>query len=149
MKHVVLFGDSVFDNGAYVGSGPDVVRQLKELLPTDWSADLRARDGAAISDIRSQLRELPSGTTHIVISIGGNDALMQSAILDQRATSVATALNTLNDVRDSFRTAYAGMLERLFSFLFRRPFALSMIRSIRMPFAGKSPRQHSQCSTTS
>src|SRR4051794_9581955 len=27
MSHVVLLGDSVLDNGAYVGNGPDVVHQ--------------------------------------------------------------------------------------------------------------------------
>ena len=33
MGHVVLLGDSVFDNGAYVGRGePDVARQLSGRL---------------------------------------------------------------------------------------------------------------------
>ena len=33
MAHVILIGNSVFDNGAYVVGGPDVVRQLRECLP--------------------------------------------------------------------------------------------------------------------
>jgi hypothetical protein len=133
MKHVVLLGDSVFDNGAYVGSDPDVVRQLHQLLPTDWCADLRARDGAVISDIRSQLSALPSGTTHIVISVGGNDALMHSAVLDQAAGSVAAALTMLNDVRDSFRPDYAGMLDNVLAL--RLPTAVCTIYDPQYPDA--------------
>ena len=30
MKHIVLLGDSIFDNAAYVAGGPDVVKQLRE-----------------------------------------------------------------------------------------------------------------------
>jgi hypothetical protein len=51
MKHVALLGDSVFDNGAYIGSDPNVVRQTQHLLPANWFAVLLARDGAVISDI--------------------------------------------------------------------------------------------------
>ncbi len=31
--HVVLLGDSIFDNGVYVPGGPDVVTQLRAELP--------------------------------------------------------------------------------------------------------------------
>jgi len=31
MRHVVLLGDSIFDNAAYVHGGPDVVAQLPVL----------------------------------------------------------------------------------------------------------------------
>ncbi|MDP8949728.1 MAG: SGNH/GDSL hydrolase family protein, partial [Actinomycetota bacterium] len=30
MNHVVLLGDSIFDNAAYVGGAPDVVRQVRQ-----------------------------------------------------------------------------------------------------------------------
>ncbi len=38
MAHVVLLGDSVFDNAAYVGVGPEVVQQLRSALPDPWQA---------------------------------------------------------------------------------------------------------------
>ena len=60
MRHVVLLGDSVFDNAAYVGSDPDVVRQLREALPADWRASLVARDGAVIADLPAQPEEAAS-----------------------------------------------------------------------------------------
>ena len=46
MSHIVLLGDSIFDNAAYVRGGPDVVTQLRELLPRGWQATLAAVDGA-------------------------------------------------------------------------------------------------------
>src|SRR3954452_23575611 len=49
--HVVLLGDSIFDNDAYTGSEPDVVQHLRSMLPTGWSATLCAVDGARIADL--------------------------------------------------------------------------------------------------
>jgi hypothetical protein len=49
MGHVVLLGDSIFDNAAYVRGGPDVVKQLRAKLPLDWRASLVAVDGAVTS----------------------------------------------------------------------------------------------------
>ena len=43
MTHAVLLGDSIFDNAAYVASGPDVLRQLSGILPSGWRATLNAR----------------------------------------------------------------------------------------------------------
>jgi hypothetical protein len=33
MAHIILLGDSIFDNGVYVPGGPDVVKQLRQVLP--------------------------------------------------------------------------------------------------------------------
>ncbi len=33
MAHIVLLGDSIFDNAAYTGGAPDVVRQVRQRLP--------------------------------------------------------------------------------------------------------------------
>ncbi len=35
MNHVVLLGDSIFDNAAYVHGGADVTTHLKSILPQD------------------------------------------------------------------------------------------------------------------
>ena len=56
MGHVVLLGDSVFDNAAYVGGGPDVVRQVRERLPRGWDASLRAVDGSMVAGLPSSSR---------------------------------------------------------------------------------------------
>jgi hypothetical protein len=94
-KHVILLGDSVFDNARYVGGSPDVQRQVADLLPQGLQLTLLARDGALIADIAPQIEHLPRTATHIVISAGGNDALQISGILDERATSVANAMEML------------------------------------------------------
>jgi hypothetical protein len=95
VKHVVLLGDSVFDNAAYVGRDPDVRRQLKDVLPKGSQVTLAARDGAVITDVASQLHGLPRDATHLIISVGGNDALLASGVLEERATSVSHALEKL------------------------------------------------------
>src|SRR3954463_6461524 len=85
MSNVVLIGDSIFDNGAYVAGGPDVRQQLSNFLPAGSQATLLARDGAVISDAVSQVRHLPPDATHVVVSAGGNDALRESGVLNQPA----------------------------------------------------------------
>ena len=90
--HIILLGDFVFDNAAYVSRDPDLLRQLEQMLPQGRKATLLARDGAVISEIGNQLRGLPSDATHLVISVGGNDALRESGVLELSALSVADAL---------------------------------------------------------
>jgi hypothetical protein len=109
MRHVVLLGDSVFDNGAYVGGGPDVAAQLREALPA-WRTTLLAVDGSTVSDVPGQLAGLPPDASHLVISAGGNDALGHAAVLDAPSRSVAESLAALADIGAAFRTKYAAML---------------------------------------
>lgn len=74
MRHIVLLGDSIFDNAAYVRGGLDVITHLRGQIPDGWKASLRAVDGSVVGDVQRQL-ELPDDATHLVISAGGNDAL--------------------------------------------------------------------------
>jgi hypothetical protein len=110
MPHVVLLGDSIFDNAAYVAGGPDVIRQLRPKLPEGWRATLLAVDGAVTSGVPNQLARLPSDASHLAISVGGNDALRHSGLLAAVCTIydprfpdtlqrrlAATALSTFND----------------------------------------------------
>jgi hypothetical protein len=111
MKHLVLFGDSVFDNARYVSGGPDVQHQVADLLPEGSQITLLAQDGALIAGVASQLQHLPRTATHLVISAGGNDALQMSGVLDERATSVASAMEMLAVVGGLFGRSYSAMLE--------------------------------------
>src|SRR4051794_18888008 len=92
MKNVVLHGDSVVDNAAYVGGGPDVVTQLRQRLPPGWRASLLAVDGSVITSIAQQLARLPTDASHLVISVGGNDALGYATVLASPSRSVADSL---------------------------------------------------------
>ena len=131
MNHIVLLGDSIFDNAAYVAGGPDVVRQVRELLPAGWRATLNAVDGAVIADVPQQLQRLPADASHLVVSVGGNDALGEAALLDQKVGSVAEALELITQVRERFRSGYARMLDQVLNR--RLPIAVCTIYEPRFP----------------
>jgi len=105
-EHVVLVGDSVFDNAAYTGPHPSVIQHLRALLPAGWQATLCAVDGATTGGIDQQLRRLPGGATQIVVSIGGNDALRNVDLLSLRVASSAEALSTFATRLTTFEQSY-------------------------------------------
>jgi hypothetical protein len=108
---VVLLGDSVFDNGAYVMRGPDVVRQLRTSLPPGWTASLAAVDGAVVRDVATQLRRVPAEAGLLVVSAGGNDALRREGVLGLPVRSVGEALLQLAGEVEGFRLDYQAMLD--------------------------------------
>ena len=108
--HVVLLGDSIFDNAAYTGGAPDVVDLLRRRLPDGWRATLGAVDGGTTESVRGQLRRLPPDATHLVVSAGGNDALGHVDFLGAPAGSTAEALLGLFDIAAGFERRYHAML---------------------------------------
>jgi hypothetical protein len=132
MSHVILLGDSIFDNASYVQKGePNVVAQVRGKLPTGWRATLLAVDGAVTSSVSAQLSRMPADATHLVLSIGGNDALGSSGILRENARSVAEVMTRIADVRDSFARSYRKMLEEVVRH--RLPTAICTIYDARFP----------------
>ena len=111
--HIVLLGDSIFDNGAYVGGAPDVVRQLRERLPGGWSASLLAVDGAVVGNVAAQLALLPADATLLVVSAGGNDALGEAHLLQQRSGSVGEAVLVLAEAQARFAQRYEAMVSQV------------------------------------
>ena len=110
MSHIVLLGDSIFDNGVYVPGQPDVVKQLRSALPGGWTATLCAVDGAVTRSVAGQLARIPSDATHLVVSVGGNDALGESHLLSSGVRMVAEAVSLLSEAQERFARAYAEML---------------------------------------
>jgi hypothetical protein len=111
--HLVLLGDSVFDNAAYTGGEPDVISHLHRILPPKWKATLIAVDGASTAEIPSQILRIPRDATHVALSVGGNDALGHVDLLSRPVSSTAAALD-LFDVRvRSFERAYRDALDAL------------------------------------
>ena len=113
MPHVALLGDSIFDNGAYTSGGPDVVTQLRELLPAGWHATLGAVDGATTEDFATQVDGLPDGVTHLVVSLGGNDALGHVDLLDRRAHTAAEVLAELAHAAERFEKRYRHAIDEV------------------------------------
>ena len=115
MPHVVLIGDSIFDNAVYTRGGPDVVSQVRSLLPRGWEATLLAVDGSTTDQVVGQLGRLPSAATHLVLSVGGNNALQHLGILKAPSKSIAKSVEVLADIASDFekryRTVIAACLE--------------------------------------
>ncbi|HEX5439485.1 MAG TPA: GDSL-type esterase/lipase family protein [Ktedonobacterales bacterium] len=132
MPHVALLGDSIFDNQSYVQPGePDVIRQLRAHLLADWEATLLAVDGSVTADIRRQLAHLPTDATHLVISVGGNDALGHLDALTSPASSVAEAVARLAAIQDQFEPTYRSMLDGVLAY--RLPTAVCTIYNGNFP----------------
>ena len=113
-NRIILLGDSVIDNGAYVRPGePDVTKQLQALMP-EHAVIKRALDGAVCADVlSSQVANLES-TDRIILSAGGNDALQHIDLLEATtSTSAKDVLVRLAKIREEFRRSYAPLLDRL------------------------------------
>jgi lysophospholipase L1-like esterase len=111
--HVVLLGDSIFDNQRYIGSQSPVIEQVRKAIPADWTATLGAVDGHLTSDVAVQLQKLPADATHLVISIGGNDALSESSVLTRPTNSPAEVFLNLATIRENFDNRYSAMLDQV------------------------------------
>ncbi len=116
MSHVVLLGDSIFDNAGYVPDERSVIEQMRSHLPPDWQATLLAVDGDVTEDVLRQTRRLPGSATHLALSCGGNDAIRRSGILKEKIDSVAEGFEVAAYLRREFRTNYRKTLEHLLSF---------------------------------
>lgn len=114
-KQLILLGDSIFDNKAYVGAGErDVITHLRaKLLPADWSAELWAVDGSVAADVPHQLtRGRLEPPAVFVLSAGGNDALGYLDLLTDPATETfGEMLQRLHGIREGFRERYAATLD--------------------------------------
>jgi hypothetical protein len=110
MGHVILLGDSIFDNARYVPDHPPVIEQLRRGLPARWKATLLAVDGNITEDVAGQLVGLPEDATHLFVSVGGNDALGESGILNSPSYYVGGALETLHGPLAAFQQNYRTML---------------------------------------
>ena len=106
VSHIVLLGDSILDNRGYTEGGPDVVSQVQDLLPLGSHATLLAADGSTTEGIPSQVQRIPSDATHLVLSVGGNDAIMNSDALLKSFHSPVTALAKLANVSQGFEKKY-------------------------------------------
>jgi hypothetical protein len=113
MGHLVLLGDSTFDNAAYVRPGETVLDSLKVGLPDRWRATLVASDGSMIGDIPRQLERVPADATHLVLSVGGNDLMGEASALGVRVETVGQGMRLLADIRDRFDRDYLGLLDAL------------------------------------
>jgi len=128
MAHIVLLGDSIFDNAPYVPAGNEVQACLQSLLEGSHRVSLLARDGAVLADMLGQvarLASLPQAADWLVVSCGGNDVLGLVGAMQSRAGSVIEAASLLADWQAGFRRDYRRMLKVVLSR--RKPVAVATI----------------------
>jgi hypothetical protein len=109
MPHLALLGDSIFDNAQYTSGGPDVVSQVRNLLPSGWCASLLAVDGSTTVNIPDQIQRLPKECSHLVLSVGGNNALTEASRLGisffgMTGEPTSKSLDTLADISEAFES---------------------------------------------
>ena len=131
MNHIVLLGDSIFDNAAYVNGGSDIIEHLRAILPHDWQATLLAVDGSVTTDVIRQIPKIPASATHLIVSVGGNDGLSRADILQRKARSVGDAVDQLAALRAEFHQNYRRMLTALLAL--KLPLALCTVYDPRFP----------------
>lgn len=131
MGHIVLLGDSVFDNAAYTGSEPDVITHLRAVLPRDWQATLCAVDGATMNALPSQVRSVPADATHLFVSSGGNDALGNIDLLSTPVRSTGDALRLFGERVAAFEQSYRRALVPVLAL--RKPITLCTIYNGDLP----------------
>ena len=115
MNHLVLLGDSIFDNRAYVAGGPAVIDQVQKTVPAGWKASLLAVDGNTSVQVPDQLKRLPSDCTHLVLSAGGNDAIGCLDLMGTPASNLMGALGTLYKMLAGFEQSYKALMSELLS----------------------------------
>lgn len=109
-KNIVMIGDSVFDNGAYVDiDGKDLTTSAHaaQAMPSH-NVTCLAVDGAVTRDVASQLGAVYQTDPQFVVSVGGNDALGHVNILAGPVDFMQLA-----DIQDVFADDYANMIDRL------------------------------------
>ncbi len=110
-RHVVLLGDSIFDNGAYVPGEPSVIEQLQAALPSGACATLVAVDGDVTASVKDQIPRIPRTATHLCVSVGGNDALGFSHVTRSGSMTAADVFSQLADIQRGFRSDYRDMVQ--------------------------------------
>lgn len=111
MENIILIGDSIFDNAGYVGEGDSVTDILMSITGENSQVTLLAVDGDVTTDVEAQLDSFPDSATHIFLSCGGNDALRQVNVLNEKSSSVGEAVEILSEVIKKFRSNYQSMLK--------------------------------------
>jgi lysophospholipase L1-like esterase len=128
MAHIVLLGDSIFDNAPYVPAGSEVQAQLQALVANAHRVSLLARDGAVLADMVAQVARLPQLSEEadwLLVSCGGNDALGLVGAMKSKVGTVIEAAGLLAEWQARFRRDYRRMLNVVLSR--RKPVAVATI----------------------
>lgn len=124
--HIVLLGDSIFDNASYVDVDEAVIEQLGPALPRGWRATLLAVDGGTVASVFDQIGRIDNEATHLVLSVGGNDALWTAGnVFSHKSHDVRHALEVVGRACAEFAREYRRLIAELLEL--RLPLAVCTI----------------------
>lgn len=109
MPQMVLLGDGILANGKHTNKEPDTAATIRGLLP-GWTVMLLAGEGSAMSAVPAQLQRLPANPDLVVLSVGGNDAMEHTDLLQQPAKSSGETLDALIAMVDGFTQKYEALV---------------------------------------
>ena len=89
MNHIVLLGDSIFDNKSMFAAGLMSSLICGNKCLKGGKSLLCAVDGNVVENVQTQILGLPDDVTHLFISAGGNNALLNADILEMNVSSSA------------------------------------------------------------
>jgi lysophospholipase L1-like esterase len=105
-RKVILLGDSILDNRPYTAPAPDTADHLRHILGDGWSVELLARDGATMSDMPRQLRQVSDMAATAFVSVGGNDVTRHIGLLARSGTDAPAVLGELLGIAERFAASY-------------------------------------------
>jgi len=111
-RHVALLGDSTIDNGNWVAPGePCVTDQVAKLFSGQTTC--AAKDGALMAAIADQALAIPPSATHVVVSVGGNNAISAVNLLKEPVASAEEALLRLHKFAREFEAELEQTIQNL------------------------------------
>ena len=109
---ILLLGDSIFNNEAYVKNGKSIVNLLKD---KEQEVDSYAVNNASIIDIYQQLNNVPldlnNEHTSLFLSVGGNDIL--TTFVDQIQNEDSDMKNTLKPIFNAYKKLVASIQTKM------------------------------------
>lgn len=115
MKHIYLIGDSIIDNAPYVKQGHTVTDYLTHKTIDLANVTKLALDGDITTGAINQLSKVSSKCDHLIISVGGNDALQSAHHLYACVNNIAEGLEHLAAVLKEFKSNYNKVLQKALS----------------------------------
>src|SRR5262249_31226883 len=106
---------------------------LRQQLPSGWQASLKAIDGSVVENVSKQALDLPIDATHLFVSAGGNDAILNAGILQMSVSTSAEVFDRLADLAGTFEHNYLRMLQAVLKL--NKPTTVCTIYYPRIPEA--------------
>jgi lysophospholipase L1-like esterase len=117
-KSILLLGDSIIDNEVYLQAGERSTHEaISDVFPDD-EVHMYAVDGAVVADVPGQINGFLSKhnareVSHILLSVGGNDALGVLPSLGLPVANSFEAFARMGGVLSAFDNQYQKLLDRL------------------------------------